>query len=395
MDAFYASVEQRDRPELRGRPVVVGALPGGRGVVSAASYEARRFGIHSAMPISRAYRLCRDAVYLPVDMDKYAEVSRRIMTLLAEWTPLLEPVSIDEAFLDVTASRALRGDGPAIARAIKTRIRAEVDLTASVGVAPNKFLAKVASDLEKPDGLVVVEPGREAAFLAPLPVSRLWGVGRVTAAELEALGIQTIGQLAGLPPEALAARFGSHGPALAELACGRDDRPVEPFGVPKSMGAEETFDADHRDVERLRATLRAQAERVARELRGEGFAGRIVTLKIRFADFSTYTRAHSGEPTQDGLRIFQEACRLLDRVGMAQPVRLIGLSVSGLGAAGLGQLPLFGPDAARQERLGRALDRLAERFGGDVVRPASLLGRRRSRRGARERPADPPGTRGL
>ena len=387
MDAFYAAVEQRDRPELRGRPVVVGALPGGRGVVSAASYEARRFGIHSAMPISRAYRLCRDAVYLPVDMDKYAAESRRIMALLAEWTPLLEPVSIDEAFLDVTASRALRGDGPAIARDIKARIRAEVSLTASVGVAPNKFLAKVASDLEKPDGLVVVEPGREAAFLAPLPVSRLWGVGRVTGAELEALGIKRIGQLASLPSATLEARFGSNGAGLADLAWGRDDRPVEPFGTPKSMGAEETFETDHLDMERLRATLRAHAERVARELRAEGYAGRVVHLKIRFTDFSTYTRAHTGEPTQDGLRIYQEACALLSRVRLAQPVRLIGLSVSGLGAAGQGQLALFGPNAARQERLGRALDRLAERFGGDAVRPASLLGRRSRRRSGPRGPA--------
>ncbi len=388
MDAFYAAVEQRDRPELRRRPVVVGAKPGGRGVVSAASYEARRFGIHSAMPISRAYRLCRDAVYLPVDMDKYAAVSRQIMALLAEWTPLLEPVSIDEAFLDVTASRALRGDGPTIARDIKTRIRAEVALTASVGVAPNKFLAKVASDLEKPDGLVVVEPGGEAAFLAPLPIGRLWGVGRVTGTELESLGILTIGQLASLPPATLVARFGeSHGPALAELARGVDDRPVEPFGTPKSMGAEETFGTDHLDVERLRATVRAQAERVARELRADGYAGRVVTLKIRFADFSTYTRAHTGEPTQDGLRIYQEACALLDRVRLSQPVRLIGVSVSGLGAAGQGQLALFGPDAARQERLGRALDRLAKRFGGDAVQPASLLGRRTRRRSGPRGPA--------
>jgi len=387
MDAFYAAVEQRDRPELRGRPVVVGAMPGGRGVVSAASYEARRFGIHSAMPISRAYRLCRDAVYLPVDMDKYAAVSRQIMALLAEWTPLLEPVSIDEAFLDVTASRALRGDGPTIAREIKARIRTEVALTASVGVAPNKFLAKVASDLEKPDGLVVVEAGREAAFLAPLPISRLWGVGRVTGAELQSLGILTIGQLASLPPATLEARFGSHGPALAELARGHDDRPVEPFGTPKSMGAEETFGVDHLDVERLRVTLRGQAERVARELRAEGYAGRVVTLKIRFADFSTYTRAHTGEPTQDGLRIYQEACALLDRVRLSQPVRLIGISVAGLGAAGQGQLALFGPDATRQERLARALDRLTARFGGDAVQPASLLGRRTRRRSGPRGPA--------
>jgi DNA polymerase-4 len=384
MDAFYASVEQRDRPELQGRPVVVGALPGGRGVVSAASYEARRFGIHSAMPISRAYRLCPDAVYLPVAMDKYAGVSREIMSLLAQWTPLLEPVSIDEAFLDVTESRALRGDGPRIARDLKARIRAEMSLTASVGVAPNKFLAKVASDLEKPDGLVVVEPGGEEAFLAPLPIGRLWGVGKVTAIELEGLGIRTIGQLAKMPRASLEARFGSGGLALAELARGRDDRPVEPFGAPKSMGAEETFGVDHRDLDRLRATLRAQAERVARELRAEGYAGRVVTLKVRFADFSTYTRAHTGEPTQDGLHIFEEAAALLDRMRLTQAVRLIGLSVSGLGPAGQGQIPLFGPDLARRERLGRALDRLAERFGEDTVRPASLLGRRRRRRPSAE-----------
>ena len=188
MDAFYASVEQRDRPETRGRPVIVGADPRGRGVVSAASYEARRFGVHSAMPISRAFRLCPEGIFLPVDMDKYAAVSREIMAVLADFTPLVEPLSIDEAFLDVTASRALHGDGAAIAREIKERIRAGVSLTASVGVAPNKFLAKVASELRKPDGLVVVEPGREALFLAPLPVSRLWGVGRVTGAELEAMG---------------------------------------------------------------------------------------------------------------------------------------------------------------------------------------------------------------
>ena len=303
MDAFYASVEQRDRPETRGRPVIVGADPRGRGVVSAASYEARRFGVHSAMPISRAFRLCPDGVFLPVDMDKYASVSREIMAVLADFTPLVEPVSIDEAFLDVTASRALHGDGAAIAREIKERIRASVSLTASVGVAPNKFLAKVASELRKPDGLVVVEPGREALFLAPLPVSRLWGVGRVTGAELEAMGIRTIGQLALTPAAHLEARFGKHGPDLLALARGLDDRAVEPDAPPKSMGAEETFERDTLDVDLLRATLRGQSERVGRELRAEGYAGRTVTLKLRFADFSTITRAHTDDPTQDGLAL--------------------------------------------------------------------------------------------
>jgi len=379
MDAFYASVEQRDRPELRGRPVIVGADPRGRGVVSAASYEARRFGVHSAMPISRAARLCPDAAFLAVDRDKYASVSRQLMGILADFTPLLEPLSIDEAFLDVTGSRRLFGAGRGIAVRIKARIRSELDLTASVGVAANKFVAKVASDLEKPDGLVVVDPGEEARFLAPLPISRLWGVGRVTATQLEAMGIRSIGQVASLSARPLAARFGPGGTGLLALAQGRDDRAVEPFAPPKSMGAEETFDADHRDMARLHGTLRAQAERVARELRAEGYAGRSVTLKLRFTDFSTVTRSHSTEPTQDGLRIYREARALFDRLRLAQPVRLIGLSVSGLGPAEHGQLSLLDGNAVRRERLARALDRLAGRFGDEAVRPASLVERRRRR----------------
>jgi len=373
MDAFYASVEQRDRAELRGRPVIVGADPRGRGVVAASSYEARRFGVHSAMPIGRAARLCPDGVFLPVDMEKYAGVSRQIMAILAGFTPLVEPLSIDEAFLDVTKTRALFGDGEEQARRIKSRIRTAVGLPASVGVASNKFIAKVASDLEKPDGLVVVAPGGEAEFLAPLPVSRLWGAGRVTTADLESMGIRTIGQLAAIPPSHLQSRFGRGGALMSALAHGVDERAVEPFAPPKSMGAEETFELDHRDGERLRATLRGQAERVARELRAEGYAGRTVTLKLRFADFSTITRSHTGDPTQDGLTVYREASALLDRVVLRQPVRLIGLSVAGLGPAGEGQLALLGPDAVRRERLARALDRLVERFGEASVRPATTL----------------------
>ena len=392
MDAFYASVEQRDRPELLGRPVIVGADPRGRGVVSAASYEARRFGVHSAMPIKRAARLCPQGVFLPVDMAKYARVSRRIMEVLAEFTPLLEALSIDEAFLDVSASRALMGDGPTIAARIKARIREAVTLTASVGVAANKFIAKIASDLEKPDGLVVVAPGTEADFLAPLPIARLWGVGKVTAAALESIGVRTIGQLAGIPEAHLQARVGSAGAGLRALALGCDDRPVEPFAPPKSMGAEETFERDHRDVERLRATLRGQAERVARELRADGYAGRTVQLKLRFADFSTITRRHTAEPTQDGLRIYQEARTLLDRIALDRPVRLIGLSVSELGRAREGQLSLLGPDAARRERLSVAVDRLTDRFGEASVRPASLLDRNPGQRiGYSEKPLRPRG----
>ena len=386
MDAFYASVEQRDRPELRRRPVIVGADPSGRGVVSAASYEARRFGVHSAMPIGRAARLCPHGAFLPVDMAKYASVSRQVMAILAEFTPLLEPLSIDEAFLDVTGTERLHGDGPAVARTIKARIAGGLSLTASVGVAANKFVAKVASDLRKPDGLVVVAVGTEADFLAPLPVSRLWGVGRVTGASLEEMGISTIGQLASLPPEYLEARFGPGGRSLQDLALGRDERAVEPFAAPKSMGAEETFRHDHHDIERLAATLREQAERVARELREEGYAGRCVTLKLRFADFSTLTRRHTDDPTQDGLLIYRRARALLERIPLRQAVRLIGLSVSGLGPAAEGQLSLLQPDAARRERLARAMDRVTSRFGEESLRPASLL----RKPGRARRPGEPP-----
>ncbi|MBI4608160.1 MAG: DNA polymerase IV [Candidatus Rokubacteria bacterium] len=377
MDAFYASVEQRDRPELRGKPVIVGADPRGRGVVSAASYEARRFGVHSAMPISRAARLCPQAVFLAVDMEKYARVSKEIMAILAEYSPLIEPLSLDEAFLDVTGSERLSGPPLELARTIKRRIREEVGLTASAGVAPNKFLAKLASDLEKPDGLVEVRPGEEATFLHPLPVERLWGVGRVTAAALRRMGIETIGQLARVPVGVLERRFGKTGSHLHELAWGRDDRPVEPWAPPKSMGAEETFPNDHRDVGRLELTLRAQAERVARELRDDGYSGRTVTLKLRFRDFRTLTRSHTGEPTQDGLEIYCRARSLLGRVPLTQPVRLIGLSVSGLAARDSGQLDLFAEPAARRARLAGAVDTLARRFGEGTVIPATLVSRRR------------------
>jgi DNA polymerase IV len=375
MDAFYASVEQRDNPEIRGQPVIVGADPKGRGVVTAASYEARPFGVHSAMPIRTAARLCPQAIFLPVDMAKYARVSGEIMAILADFSPLVEPVSIDEAFIDLTGTAGLHGPPLRAARTVKDRIRSEVGLVASLGLAPNKFLAKVASDLGKPDGLVEVTAGREADFLAPLPIRRLWGVGAATERELASLGVATIGQLAQLPRATLEARLGRAGRDLRELALGRDDRPVDPGGAPKSMGAEETFERDHRDLERLRRVLRAQAERVARELRAQGFAASRVTLKVRAADFRTLTRSRTGDPTQDGLEIYQRAVDLLGRVALRDPVRLIGLSVSALGPPEGGQLPLLDPGAIRRERLARAIDRLASRFGADSIRPASLLPR--------------------
>ena len=375
MDAFYAAVEQRDRPELRGRAVIVGADPKGRGVVSACSYEARVFGVRSAMPISRAYRLCPHGVYLPVDMTKYARVSAEIMTILGEFSPLVEPVSVDEAFLDLTGTAPLWGPPPDAVRAIKTRIRAQTGLTASAGLAANKFVAKVASDLEKPDGLVVVPPGREAEFLAALPIERLWGVGKATAKELQGLGVATIGQLQRLAPAVLTARLGPHGSDLLALAFGRDDRPVEPFSPPKSMGAETTFGRDCRDPARLQETLRGQAERVARELRADGLAACRVTLKLRWADFRTLTRSHTGDPTQDGLELYRRAALLLSREPLVQAVRLIGVSASALRAEAHGQLPLLDPTAVRRERLARAVDRITGRFGRSAIVPARLLGR--------------------
>jgi len=373
MDAFYGAVEQRDRPELRGQPVIVGAEPSGRGVVSAASYEARVYGVRSAMPISKAARLCPHAAFLPVDMEKYRRVSTEIMAILDGFSPLVEPISVDEAFVDLTGTESLFGPPAAALRAIKTRIRAETGLTASAGLATNKFIAKVASELEKPDGMVVVPAGQEATFLAPLPIGRLWGVGRVMADALSGLGIITIGQLQAMPHQVLVRRFGHHGAELHDLAFGRDDRSVEPYTAPKSMGAEETFESDCRDPARLAAVLRGQAERVARELRADGLAAARLTLKLRFTDFHTITRAVTAEPTQDGLELYRRAHTLLAREAVDQPVRLIGLSASSLGPAGAGQLSLLDPAALRRERLARVVDGLAERFGDDVVRPASLL----------------------
>ena len=381
MDAFYASIEQRDRPELRGRPVVVGADPRGRGVVSAASYEARVFGVRSAMPIGRAARLCPQAAFVPVDMDKYQRVSRQVMAILGQFSPVVEPLSVDEAFVDITGTESLFGPPLEAARLIKRRIRDETGLTASAGLAANKFVAKVASDLEKPDGLVVVEPGEEATFLARLSVDRIWGVGRVMAKALAAMGIINVAQLQAVPTAVLARHFGAHGEALHHLAFGRDDRPVETWTAPKSMGAETTFGVDSTDGRRIRATLRAQAERVARSLRDDDLAATCVTLKLRFADFRTITRRQTGTATQDGLEIYRRAERLLAREPLPQAVRLIGVSASAFVPGGRGQLQLLDPVALRRERLSRAVDAISDRYGDGAIVPATLLSRDRRGRG--------------
>ncbi len=387
LDAFYASVEQLDDPSLRGRPVIVGG-PSRRGVVCAASYEARRFGVRSAMPTARARRLCPDGVFLPPRFDRYAALSDRIFALYRRYTPLVEPLSLDEAFLDVTASRALHGGGADIARAIKAEVRASCGLAVSAGIAEVKLAAKIATDLGKPDGLVEVPPGGVAAFLAPLPVSRLWGVGRVTEEALRRVGIGTIGDLARTPEMALAGAIGaSHARALRALAQGDDPREVVPDEAAKSIGAEDTFGEDLRDRGALERELLAQAARVGRRLRAAGLAGRVVTLKVKYSDFSAITRRPPlARPTDDDHAIVEAARRLLERVDLARPVRLTGISVSGFaGGAERGQLDLFGaapaapPEDGRRQALNAAIDRLADRFGDGAVRPADLA--RRPRRG--------------
>jgi nucleotidyltransferase/DNA polymerase involved in DNA repair len=376
MDAFYAAIEQRDRPELRGRPVIVGADPKGgrgRGVVSTASYEARRFGVSSAMPISTAWRLCPKGVYLPVDMEKYASVSHDVMQILHSFTDLVEPVSIDEAFLDVTGSRRALGDGEAIARRIKADIRAQTSLTASVGMASSKLVAKVASDMRKPDGLVVVPPGTEAAFLAPLPVRRLWGVGPKLEESLARLGVTTIGDVAALSNDALSQRFGTHGHDLLLLARGMDDRPVVAEGQgAKSLGQEHTYGEDTSDLARLRRTLLDLADSVAARLRSHGLRGRTVTLKYRDEDFHTVTRAETlAAPTDSGDVLFGVAWRLFEGVHGQRKVRLLGISASGFG--GQKQLGLFNEESSPADRL---RDSVSARFGDAALTRASLLPQR-------------------
>jgi len=378
LDAFFAAVEQRDRPELRGRPVVVGGgTPDQRGVVSAASYEARKFGIHSAMPLRTAGALCPDAVFLPVDGRKYQAVSREVMTILRRFTPLVEPISIDEAFLDVSASRALFGDGPAIGRAIRSAILAEVQLTASVGVARNKLVAKIASDLRKPDALVVVEPGSEAAFLAPLPIQRLGGVGERTAAALAELGVTTMGQLADLPADLLVRRFGKHGATLADRARGIDEDPVGDGAPVKSVSHEHTFDVDTNDPVLIDKTLLAMADGVAGRLRSAGLRAATVHVKVRDSAFRTITRQRTlAEPTDLAEPIWRTALELARPELRGIHVRLLGVGTSGF--AEREQLTLFEEEAAgaggRRRRATEAADAVRRRFGDRAVTRARLLG---------------------
>ncbi|UCC68625.1 MAG: DNA polymerase IV [Armatimonadota bacterium] len=369
MDAFYAAVEQRDRPELRGRPVIVGGTPEGRGVVSAASYEAREFGVHSAMPAAQAVRACPQGAFLPVDMRKYRRVSEEVMAILGLHAGVIEQVSIDEAFLEVTDRARDFAAAARIARSIKREIRGELKLTASVGVGPNKFLAKLASDLEKPDGLVVIEPHEAEGFLAPLPVGKLWGVGPKTEKRLQERGLKTIGQVAGTPVEELRKLLGPWGDVVHELARGIDERAVEPVREAKSASAEQTFPEDLDNVRDMRKALAELSREVAGRLQGEGVRARTVAIKVRFGDFRTITRQTTlGEATDQAEVLRQTAYRLLDGVDRAgQGIRLLGVRGAGLEQA-LAQLSLFDEQAQRRGQLERTLSYIRRRFGPEAVR---------------------------
>jgi DNA polymerase-4 len=372
MDAFYASVEELDDPGLVGQPVVVGGTPDGRGVVAAANYAARRYGIHSAMPAARARRLCPHAVFIRSRMDRYVEVSRELRDIFARYTPLLEPLSLDEAFLDVTSSLRLFGDGQAIARRIKEEIRDELGLVASVGVAPNKFLAKLASDLDKPDGLVVVPTDAIEAFLEPLPVSRLWGVGKVSNRDLAEMGVYTIGDLRRLPEELLVSRFAKSAAHWARLARGIDDRRVVPDRDAKSISHETTFATDIGDAEVLRSWLLELAEQVATRLRRQGLRGKTVFIKVRYADFHTVTRSESLDaPSNVTRELYVTAARLLQAqlARSPRPVRLLGMGASGITSEELEQGQLFETeDREQQRRIDTVVDSIKSRFGNRALR---------------------------
>jgi DNA polymerase-4 len=396
MDAFYASVEVLDDRTLAGRPVIVGGS-GRRGVVASASYEARAYGVRSAMPSGQARRLCPHATFITGRYDRYAEYSRRIHWVFHAYTPVVEGIALDEAFLDVAGGRRLFGSAADIGADLRRRVREEVGLQASVGVATSKFVAKLASEAAKPTpalsgvvagrGVVVVEHGEELAFIHPKPVEALWGVGPATAARLRRLGVATIGDLARVPPAALEAAVGvAAGLHLHDLAWARDDRPVQPGRDAKSIGHEETYAYDRDDPEELRREVVRMAEAVAGRLRAGGLAGRAVTLKLRFGNFATITRSQTlSGPTDTGPALAAVGSALLAQVDVTGGVRLLGLSVSGLSRDAARQLTLdlaAGPDgqpggmapSSSWEDAVRAVDQVRDRFGDGAVGPAALLG---------------------
>jgi DNA polymerase-4 len=372
MDAFYASVEQRDDPALRGKPVIVGGHAR-RGVVLAASYEVRPFGVRSAIPMARAVKLAPHAIVVPPRFFAYADASDKVFAIFEGVTPLVEPLSLDEAFLDVTGSQALFGAPAKIAADIRARIAAEVSLPASAGIAASKFVAKIASDLAKPNGQLEVPAEGTVSFLAPLPVSRLWGVGPKTEETLKGMGLSTIGQIAQRDADWLEKRLGSGGRHLWELSRGIDDREVVPDREAKSMGAEDTFEEDLSDEGEVALHLHSQALRVGRRMRRAGIKARVVQLKVKFADFETITRRRTLEdPTDDGALLYQEALALMQRVPRDKKIRLTGVSGQELTDGGA-QLGLFRQAPKRRDKLNAALDRIALRFGSAAVTTADLV----------------------
>ena len=367
MDAFYASVEVLDDPSLKGKPVMVGGTPEGRGVVAAASYEARKYGVHSAMSAARAIKLCPDGIFLRGRMDRYSEISGQVFAIFEDYTPLVEPLSIDEAFLDVSGSRRLFGSAEEVGRTIKARILAEIGLVASVGLASNKFLAKLASDLEKPDGFTIIPPGEARSLLASLPIGKLWGVGKVAEKQMHLFGIRKVGDLLAVPRDLVVEQFGDHAAHLLELAVGHDGRPVIPVHDAKSIGNETTFREDISEAEHLQDILDQLAAKVARRLRSHGFVARTVTLKARYPDFTTHTRSETlPNPSDSSVELRDAARRLLiEKLGRrGRPLRLIGVTASNLVHEGQGQAQLF-PDPVRERdrKLDGIMDRVHGKFG--------------------------------
>ncbi len=379
MDAFYASVEIRDRPELAGKPVIVGGLSG-RSVVLSATYPARQFGVRSAMPMSRARRLCPHATVIPPRHWLYSAVSKEVMAIFRDVTPVVQPLSLDEAFLDVSGAIRLLGSSAQIGQRIRQQVAEQQQITCSVGVAPNKFLAKLASVQCKPDGLLVIPADRVLEFLHPLPASALWGVGQRTGATLARLGLRTVADIAATPVSALAAELGPAVAAhLTALASGRDSRDVETAVREKSVGAEETFDVDVSDAEVIRRELLRLSRRTARALRSSGCAARTVVVKLRKADFKTITRSRTlAEPTDVTRQIYDTACELYAASGLSgrARLRLVGVRATGLVPAAAAQTQLsLGERTLPWRDAESAVDRIASRFGTDAIRPAALVER--------------------
>jgi len=376
MDAFYAAVEVLDNPSLKGKPVIVGGSKQ-RGVVSSASYEARKCGVHSAQPIATAMRLCPQGVFLPVRMSRYQEVSEQIFEIFRRFTPLVEPLSIDEAFLDVTGSTRMFGEPEEIARKIKNLVKEQTGLTVSAGVASLKFVAKIASGLNKPDGLTVVPPDKVQEFLDPLPIDMLWGVGKATKKVFTTLGVKTIGDLRHIPVDILIAKLGKNGLHLHQLSQGIDEREVESEDDVKSIGREETFAEDVIDEEIAKREILSLSTKVGRRLRKEGVRGKTITLKVKYHDFVQITRSLTiVEPTDDGGEITRASYLLLKKTEVGRrPIRLLGVSLSQLTSLKAKQLPLFSQDPLMQKskRLNKALDAIQEKFGEGAILPGTLL----------------------